>query len=156
MAPVAVTPPVVEVKSFASTIQPRIKRVDTANLGTKRNLLFQYVLHGAQCQCRHLTQSWQISMAQFLCKIPDIPCSITLDADLIAAPSLQSKWSPASAPSAKCPMNSMLPSVPFEDGFEVMKNVLEIDPDFQSFHEFCINNDIPFNVISASLKPVLR
>jgi 2,3-diketo-5-methylthio-1-phosphopentane phosphatase len=46
--------------------------------------------------------------------------------------------------------------VPFDDGFEVMKTALDIDPDFQSFHEFCINNSIPFNVISAGLKPVLR
>lgn len=46
--------------------------------------------------------------------------------------------------------------VPFEDGFEVMKSALDIDPDFQSFHEFCVNNSIPFNVISAGLKPVLR
>lgn len=47
-------------------------------------------------------------------------------------------------------------NVPFEDGFEVMKEALDIDPDFQTFHEFCINNSIPFNVISAGLKPVLR
>jgi 2,3-diketo-5-methylthio-1-phosphopentane phosphatase len=46
--------------------------------------------------------------------------------------------------------------VPFEDGFEVMKTALDIDPDFRAFHEFCINNSIPFNVISAGLKPVLR
>lgn len=46
--------------------------------------------------------------------------------------------------------------VPFDDGFEVMKTALEIDPDFQTFHKFCLNNDIPFNVISAGLKPVLR
>lgn len=46
--------------------------------------------------------------------------------------------------------------VPFEDGFEVMKTALDIDPDFQQFHEFCVNNSIPFNVISAGLKPVLR
>lgn len=46
--------------------------------------------------------------------------------------------------------------VPFEDGFEVMKTALDIDPDFQAFHEFCLNNAIPFNVISAGLKPVLR
>ncbi len=46
--------------------------------------------------------------------------------------------------------------VPFEDGFEVMKTALEMDPDFQAFHEFCVNNGIPFNVISAGLKPVLR
>lgn len=46
--------------------------------------------------------------------------------------------------------------VPFDDGFEVMKTALDIDPDFQAFHEFCVNNGIPFNVISAGLKPVLR
>lgn len=47
-------------------------------------------------------------------------------------------------------------NVPFEDGFEVMEESLEIDPDFRSFHTFCIDNKIPFNVISAGLKPVLR
>ena len=46
--------------------------------------------------------------------------------------------------------------VPFEDGFEVMKTSLDIDPEFQTFHKFCINNNIPFNVISAGLKPILR
>ncbi|RPB22685.1 HAD-like protein [Terfezia boudieri ATCC MYA-4762] len=47
-------------------------------------------------------------------------------------------------------------NVPFGDGFEIMKSVLEIDPDFREFHEFCIDRNIPFNVISAGLKPVLR
>lgn len=37
-----------------------------------------------------------------------------------------------------------------------MSEKLEIDPDFRSFHQFCIREDIPFNVISAGLKPVLR
>lgn len=46
--------------------------------------------------------------------------------------------------------------VPFEDGFAIMEKSLEIDPDFQKFHRFCIDNNIPFNVISAGLKPVLR
>lgn len=46
--------------------------------------------------------------------------------------------------------------VPFEDGFQMMKTALDIDPGFQAFHEFCVNNDIPFNVISAGLEPVLR
>ena len=46
--------------------------------------------------------------------------------------------------------------VPFDDGFKVMEKSLEIDPDFRHFHRFCINNKIPFNVISAGLKPVLR
>ena len=47
-------------------------------------------------------------------------------------------------------------NVPFEDGFQVMERTLEIDPDFQTFHKFCIANHIPFNVISAGLKPILR
>lgn len=47
-------------------------------------------------------------------------------------------------------------NVPFEDGFEVLADTLEIDPDFEEFQNFCAQNDIPFNVISAGLKPVLR
>lgn len=47
-------------------------------------------------------------------------------------------------------------NVPFEDGFEVMKTALDIDPDFREFHQFCVDNKIPFNVISAGLKPILR
>lgn len=46
--------------------------------------------------------------------------------------------------------------VPFADGFSAMKDGLDIDPEFKNFHQFCLNNDIPFNVISAGLKPVLR
>ncbi|TGJ88712.1 hypothetical protein E0Z10_g11 [Xylaria hypoxylon] len=46
--------------------------------------------------------------------------------------------------------------VPFDDGFKVMEKSLEIDRDFQEFHHYCIGNNIPFNVISAGLKPVLR
>lgn len=47
-------------------------------------------------------------------------------------------------------------NVPFDDGFEIMEQSLDIDPDFQTFHQFCHENNIPFNVISAGLKPVLR
>ena len=47
-------------------------------------------------------------------------------------------------------------NVPFDDGFEIMENKLEMDPDFQQFHKFCMGNNIPFYVISAGLKPVLR
>ncbi|SMR52736.1 unnamed protein product [Zymoseptoria tritici ST99CH_1A5] len=46
--------------------------------------------------------------------------------------------------------------VPFEDGFKALESGLEIDRDFKHFHQFCRNNNIPFNVISAGLKPVLR
>ncbi|OTB16478.1 hypothetical protein K445DRAFT_316752 [Daldinia sp. EC12] len=47
-------------------------------------------------------------------------------------------------------------NVPFDDGFEVMKKNLDMDPDFQSFHQYCLKHNIPFNVISAGLKPILR
>ncbi|OKL62603.1 hypothetical protein UA08_01672 [Talaromyces atroroseus] len=47
-------------------------------------------------------------------------------------------------------------NVPFDNGFEVLKETLEIDPGFREFHQFCLDNDIAFNVISAGLKPVLR
>jgi 2,3-diketo-5-methylthio-1-phosphopentane phosphatase len=47
-------------------------------------------------------------------------------------------------------------NVPFDDGFEVMKQSLEMDPGFQDFHQYCLKKNIPFNVISAGLKPVLR
>lgn len=41
-------------------------------------------------------------------------------------------------------------------GFAVMKDALDIDSEFQTFHKFRPNNKIPFSVISAGLKPVLR
>ncbi|EPS25189.1 hypothetical protein PDE_00121 [Penicillium oxalicum 114-2] len=47
-------------------------------------------------------------------------------------------------------------NVPFDDGFVVMEKSLEIDPGFREFHQYCIENGFPFNVISAGLKPVLR
>ncbi|EWC46616.1 hypothetical protein DRE_04103 [Drechslerella stenobrocha 248] len=47
-------------------------------------------------------------------------------------------------------------NVPFDDGFKVMEEKLEIDPAFNEFHQFCIANEVPFNVISAGLKPILR
>jgi 2-hydroxy-3-keto-5-methylthiopentenyl-1-phosphate phosphatase len=47
-------------------------------------------------------------------------------------------------------------NVPFDDGFEIMKEELELDVHFRDFHDYCVKNDIPFNVISAGLKPVLR
>jgi len=46
--------------------------------------------------------------------------------------------------------------VPFENGFDALASNLNMDQDFKTFHDFCRNNEIPFNVISAGLKPVLR
>ncbi|KAK9468123.1 2,3-diketo-5-methylthio-1-phosphopentane phosphatase [Lipomyces arxii] len=47
-------------------------------------------------------------------------------------------------------------NVKFDKSMEAMNEHLEIDPDFAEFHEFCVRESIPFNVISAGLKPVLR
>ncbi|KAJ5717208.1 Pdp3-interacting factor 1 [Penicillium malachiteum] len=47
-------------------------------------------------------------------------------------------------------------NIPFDDGFIVMEKSLEIDPGFREFHQYCVANGFPFNVISAGLKPVLR
>lgn len=46
--------------------------------------------------------------------------------------------------------------IPFDDGFLVMQEKLELDPGFREFHEFCLANGYPFNVISAGLRPVLQ
>ncbi|KAJ5097185.1 Pdp3-interacting factor 1 [Penicillium angulare] len=47
-------------------------------------------------------------------------------------------------------------TIPFEDGFVVMEKSLEMDSGFKDFHQYCVANGFPFNVISAGLKPVLR
>lgn len=46
--------------------------------------------------------------------------------------------------------------LPFDTGLKAIQEGLTLDLDFKTFHEFCLNNDIPFNVISAGLKPILR
>jgi 2-hydroxy-3-keto-5-methylthiopentenyl-1-phosphate phosphatase len=47
-------------------------------------------------------------------------------------------------------------SIPFGDGFDIMKETLKIDPGFREFHQYCLKEGFPFNVISAGLKPVLQ
>ncbi|KAJ5940963.1 hypothetical protein N7516_001131 [Penicillium verrucosum] len=47
-------------------------------------------------------------------------------------------------------------SIPFGDGFDLMEKNLQIDPGFQEFHQYCVREGFPFNVISAGLKPVLQ
>lgn len=46
--------------------------------------------------------------------------------------------------------------VPFDDGFVIMDKSIELDSGFAEFHQYCKANGIPFNVISAGLKPILR
>jgi 2-hydroxy-3-keto-5-methylthiopentenyl-1-phosphate phosphatase len=47
-------------------------------------------------------------------------------------------------------------TIPFGDGFDIMKDTLKIDPGFQEFYQYCQKEGFPFNVISAGLKPVLQ
>lgn len=47
-------------------------------------------------------------------------------------------------------------SIPFGDGFDLMAQTLKIDPGFREFHNYCLEQGFPFNVISAGLKPVLQ
>lgn len=47
-------------------------------------------------------------------------------------------------------------NVRFEDGFAAMARELEIDADFRAFHAYCVAEGIPFNVVSAGLRPLLR
>lgn len=46
--------------------------------------------------------------------------------------------------------------LPFDTGLKAISEALTLDLDFKTFHQFCLNNNIPFNVISAGLKPILR
>jgi 2-hydroxy-3-keto-5-methylthiopentenyl-1-phosphate phosphatase len=47
-------------------------------------------------------------------------------------------------------------TIPFGDGFELMEKHLKLDPGFREFHQYCVAEGFPFNVISAGLKPVLQ
>ncbi|MCJ1334857.1 hypothetical protein MMC09_000122 [Bachmanniomyces sp. S44760] len=47
-------------------------------------------------------------------------------------------------------------NVPFATSVSTLENALDVDPGFRSFTQFCTNNDIPFKVISAGLKPLLQ
>jgi Uncharacterized conserved protein, possibly involved in methylthioadenosine recycling len=47
-------------------------------------------------------------------------------------------------------------SIPFGDGFDIMEKTLQMDPGFREFHQYCVREGFPFNVISAGLKPVLQ
>ncbi|KAJ5188367.1 hypothetical protein N7491_004692 [Penicillium cf. griseofulvum] len=47
-------------------------------------------------------------------------------------------------------------TIPFGDGFELMEKHLELDSGFREFHQYCVAEGFPFNVISAGLKPVLQ
>ncbi|KIV90884.1 hypothetical protein PV10_05488 [Exophiala mesophila] len=136
MAPVAVTPPPIEAKQT----RPGFQRANTANMGTKRKIICFSDFDGTI----FMQDTGHTLFDNFGC-----------GAERRATLAHQMETGERTFREVSDELYASL-DVPFEDGFEVMKSALEIDPDFQSFHEFCVNNNIPFNVISAGLKPVLR
>ncbi|KAI9838401.1 MAG: hypothetical protein M1819_005670 [Sarea resinae] len=146
MAPSAVTPPAVESKSnnyLTSNLKvpkPTLHRRNTGNVGTKRKIICFSDFDGTI----FMQDTGHVLFDNHGC-----------GAERRQALDEQIKSGERSFRDVSEEMWGSL-KVPFDDGFDVMKQVLEIDPDFKQFHEFCINNSIPFNVISAGLKPILR
>jgi 2-hydroxy-3-keto-5-methylthiopentenyl-1-phosphate phosphatase len=46
--------------------------------------------------------------------------------------------------------------VPFDAAVQTLKRSLRVDQDFEAFYAYCSANEVPFSVISAGLKPVLK
>ncbi|KAF2087866.1 hypothetical protein K490DRAFT_41044 [Saccharata proteae CBS 121410] len=139
MAPAAVTPPAVqvnEVKSISKNEPP----VPTADLGTKRKIICFSDFDGTI----FMQDTGHILFKNFGCGDEGRE---KLEAQLKSGEKNFKEISEELWASL---------DVPFESGFDVMKNELVIDRDFKTFHDFCLNNSIPFNVISAGLKPVLK
>ncbi|KAL1607652.1 hypothetical protein SLS60_002587 [Paraconiothyrium brasiliense] len=140
MAPIAVTPPAVEAKSQPTMPISKDVPVDPSNIGTKRKIICFSDFDGTI----FMQDTGHILFNAFGCGTERRQ---QLDEQIHSGER-----------SFRDVSEEMWGSldVPFDDGFEVMKTALEIDVDFKTFHQFCINNSIPFNVISAGLKPVLR
>ncbi|KAF2112931.1 2,3-diketo-5-methylthio-1-phosphopentane phosphatase [Lophiotrema nucula] len=139
MAPAAITPPAIEVKSLDSLKAPK-SLVDSSNIGTKRKIICFSDFDGTI----FMQDTGHILFNSFGCgnERRQILDEQIHSGERSFRDVSEEMWGSL--------------SVPFDDGFEVMKGALDIDRDFQTFHKFCINNKIPFNVISAGLKPVLR
>ncbi|TKA70846.1 hypothetical protein B0A49_07040 [Cryomyces minteri] len=135
MAPSAIDPPAVEAKSLRALKVPQatMPAVDASSMGTKRKII-----------CFSDFDTGHILFNAFGCgsERREILDKQIQSGERSFRDVSEEMWGSL--------------DVPFEDGFEAMTTALEIDPAFQTFHRFCLNNKIPFNVISAGLKPVLR
>lgn len=140
MAPMAIIPHAVEVKKTLAVPRPSLQRLPTASMQTKRKIVCFSNFDGTI----FMQDTGHILFNNFGCGTER---RAILDEQIHSGER-----------SFKDVSEEMWGSlnVPFEDGFEVMIEALEIDPAFRDFHEFCLNNSIPFNVISAGLRPVLR
>lgn len=139
MAPAAITPPPVEVKTLESLKALKLP-LDTFNLDTNRKIICFSDFDGTI----FMQDTGHILFNAFGCGSERRK---VLDGQIHSGERSFKEVSEEMWGSL---------NVPFDDGFEVMKDELEIDRDFRTFHKFCLNSDIPFNVISAGLKPVLR
>ncbi|EXJ79805.1 hypothetical protein A1O3_08090 [Capronia epimyces CBS 606.96] len=141
MAPIAITPPPVEPKRMDTRqARPGLRRINSSNMGTKRKIVIFSDFDGTI----FMQDTGHTLFDNF-------GCGPERRAELAT----QMETGERTFREVSDELYSSL-NVPFEDGFEVMKTALEIDPDFQTFHEFCVNNSIPFHVISAGLQPILR
>ncbi|KAF4554882.1 Pdp3-interacting factor 1-like protein [Elsinoe fawcettii] len=140
MAPSAITPPAVEAKEILKVPRPTLNRIDTSALGTRRKIICFSDFDGTI----FMQDTGHILFNKFGC-----------GSERREVLDQQIKTGERSFRDVSEEMWGSL-DVPFADGFEEMKAQLEIDTDFKDFHTFCLNNRIPFNVISAGLKPVLR
>ncbi|KAF2220855.1 2,3-diketo-5-methylthio-1-phosphopentane phosphatase [Elsinoe ampelina] len=141
MAPSAITPPPVEPKKEILKVpRPTLNRIDTAALGTRRKIICFSDFDGTIMY----EDTGHVLFNKFGC-----------GSERREILDQQIKSGERSFRDVSEEMWGSL-DVPFADGFEEMKNRLHMDEDFQDFHTFCLNNRIPFNVISAGLKPVLR
>ncbi|KAK5160273.1 hypothetical protein LTR04_004641 [Oleoguttula sp. CCFEE 6159] len=142
MAPSAINPPAVDAKPLRTLRVPQatIPAVDASSMGTKRKIICFSDFDGTI----FMQDTGHILFNAFGCGS--------------ARREILDKQIQSGERSFRDVSEEMWGSldVPFEDGFEAMKTALEIDQAFQTFHKFCLNNKIPFNVISAGLKPVLR
>ncbi|CZT19220.1 probable 2,3-diketo-5-methylthio-1-phosphopentane phosphatase, putative [Ramularia collo-cygni] len=135
MAPIALTPPAEQARELAYEQLP-----DASNMGTSRKIICFSDFDGTIC----MEDTGHILTNAYGCG-PDK--REILDAQI--------KSGERSFREVSDEMWGSL-DVPFEDGFKALEEGLQLDQDFKQFHQFCRNNDIPFNVISAGLKPVLR
>lgn len=140
--PAAITPPPVEAKSAESLKVPRptLQRFDTSYMGTKRKIICFSDFDGTIM----MEDSGHILFNNHGCGSEQREI---LDEQI--------KTGERSFRDVSEDMWGSL-NVPFADGFETMKDQMHLDEAFQDFHTFCLNNKIPFNIISAGLKPVLR
>ena len=140
MAPSAVDPPEVQAKTMPLASKDHGEKPPTENMGTKRKLVIFSDFDGTI----FMQDTGHILTNAFGC-----------GEDYRHELERQFKSGERTYKDMSEAMWDTL-DVPFDDGFTVLAKEMEMDRDFKTFHDFCLNNQIPFNVISAGLKPILK